>query len=94
MSIALLPSNVRTPADSYVFAVDWSSVDAFAATPVTAGSLSVSTPTGLTLGSVSVASNVTTFRVSGGTAGIDYEFTITVNNGTDYLARTIRSSCR
>jgi hypothetical protein len=85
MAIQLTPSCVRSAGDDYACTVDLSATDVFDASPVTSGTLSVSSPTGLTLGSVTVAANVCTFRVSGGTARTVYRVTLTATNGTDAL---------
>lgn len=94
MSIVLSPVCVRTPTDDYAVSVDWSETDVFDSTAITSGTLATSNPSGLTLGAVTVAANVATFRVSGGTVNNIYAVTMTVTNGTDTLARTVMFDTR
>lgn len=72
----------RSAHDSRVVGVDFSAEADFTATPVTSATVA---GTGLTLSAASVAANVVSFRVSGGTAGTTVTVTVTATNGTDTM---------
>jgi hypothetical protein len=74
--------------DSLPVGVDFSEVPEFAATPVTAATVSA---TGLTLGTPDVVSteNVVAFRVSGGTAGTTVTVTVEATNGADTMCVSV-----
>lgn len=79
MSIYIGPGPARDPADDYPVEVDFTNIDVFVASPVTTATVTVA-PSGLTLGAVTVASNIAYFEVSGGTAGVTCTVTITATN--------------
>lgn len=84
---------VRDGGDNYALALDFSAVDVFASSAVTSATATVSAassgPTSaLTVGTPTVAANVVTFRVSGGTEGVVYTVTVAATNGTDTVTRS------
>jgi hypothetical protein len=91
----------RDPADDFPVSVSFADVDVFTSSAVTTATATVTAATdadgegqdtsGLTLGSATVAANVVTFRVSGGTAGVDYTVTVkATNTDGDDVERSIR----
>ena len=74
----------RDAGDDYPVSVSFASVDVFTSDTVTSATVSVSPTDSLTLGSTSVASNVVTFRVSGGTNGTFSIITIVATNASGY----------
>jgi hypothetical protein len=73
----------RTTADDYPVAVDFSAPDIFVSNDVTTATVTGS-PTsadgGVTIGSASVASDVVSVRISGGTSGVPTLLTFTATN--------------
>ena len=91
MSIGTYP--VRDGGDNYAYSMDFSAVDVFASSAVTSATATCTaasdgTPAALTVGAAAVASNVVTFRVSGGAEGVVYTVTVAATNGTDTVTRS------
>jgi hypothetical protein len=60
---------IRDPSDDYPVAVSFAAVDVFAASTVTTATVTITGDATLTAGSPSIAADVVTFRLYGGTAG-------------------------
>ncbi len=79
----------RAVHDNFAVAFDFGPSGVFDDVAVT-GATVASSPSGLTVQTpATVATNVATFRVSGGTAGVTYEVAVTATNGTDTVCRSI-----
>lgn len=78
----------RSDHDSMPVGVDFTAVPEFAATPITAATV---TCTGLTIGTpdVTTTANVVAFRVSGGAAGSTVTVTVEATNGTDVMCVSV-----
>lgn len=75
----VIGSFTRDAQDDETKSVDFGPSGVFDSSPVTSAVVSAS-PTDLTLGSATVATNVVSFRVYGGTAGSDYVITVRATN--------------
>jgi len=75
----------RDGSDDYPLAMDFSAVDVFASKAITSATATVTgassgLTSAVTVGTPTVAANVATFRVSGGTEGVTYTITVTATN--------------